>query len=111
MALEGGAAEERAAMAWSKLNPCALVSHVLFKVRLPSAPLTPSVALGLPSRSARPPQLMKLMTEHLSLISRDFHRFQPANAGAEPAWRSAWSVGSVIDAGTWREDCRAVTGG
>ena len=29
-------------MAWSKLNPCALVSHVLFKVRLPSAPLTPS---------------------------------------------------------------------
>ena len=40
-------------MAWSKLNPCALVSHVLFKVRLPSAPLTPSVALGLPSRSAR----------------------------------------------------------
>ena len=35
VALEGGAAEERAAMAWSKLNPCALVSHVLFKVRLP----------------------------------------------------------------------------
>ena len=57
----GGTAEERAAMAWSKLNPCALVSHVLFKVRLPSAPATRIRSSGAPSPprspSASPPAL------------------------------------------------------
>ena len=41
-------------MAWSKLNPCALVSHVLFKVRLPSAPATRSALLALPRPLGRP---------------------------------------------------------
>ena len=45
-------------MAWSKLNPCALVSHVLFKVRLPSAPAPALLALPHPrSPSASPPAL------------------------------------------------------
>ena len=48
-------------MAWSKLNPCALVSHVLFKVRLPSAPATRIRSSGAPSPprspSASPPAL------------------------------------------------------
>ena len=44
-------------MAWSKLNPCALVSHVLFKVRLPAAPATRSALLVLCQAIASTPVL------------------------------------------------------